>query len=100
MSQNIDALRVQLNSETAKADWSELLPFFAKGQLLHVDSALDLIDVAAHIAADHAPSVQTWLTTGRLSKLDDATAQDWQARNPPIWTVVVAPWILVQERAH
>ncbi len=100
MSQNIDALRVQLNAETAKADWSELLPFFAKGQLLHVDSTLDLVDVAAHIAADHAPSVQTWLMTGRLSKLDDATAQDWQGRKPPIWTVVVAPWILVQERSH
>jgi hypothetical protein len=25
-------------------------------------------------------------------------AQDWQQRDPDLWAVVVAPWVLVQER--
>ncbi len=100
MTEPIELMRAKLNTETAKADWAELQPFFAKGQLIRVDERLDLIDVAANIACDDTATVQHWMMSGQLAKLDDATAADWQQRNPPIWTVVVAPWILVQERAH
>jgi hypothetical protein len=40
------------------------------------------------------------MSSGQLIKLDDDTALDWEQRKPAIWTVVVAPWILVQERGH
>jgi len=40
------------------------------------------------------------MATGKVAKVDDATAADWHSRNPALWAVVVAPWILVQERAH
>lgn len=100
MTEPVELMRAKLNTETAKADWTELQPFFAKGQLIRVDSQLDLIEVAAHIACDNAETVKNWMTSGQLLKLEDATAADWQARKAAIWTVVVAPWILVQERAH
>ncbi|MHB1678495.1 MAG: DUF2288 domain-containing protein [Sulfuriferula sp.] len=100
MTEPIELMRAKLNAETAKTDWAELQPFFAKGQLIRVDSQLDLIEVAANIACDNTAIVHNWMISGQLSKLDDATAADWQQRNPAIWTVVVAPWILVQERAH
>ncbi|MHB1657047.1 MAG: DUF2288 domain-containing protein [Burkholderiales bacterium] len=100
MTQSVELIRAKLNTETAKADWTELQPFFAKGLLIRVDSQLDLIDVAAHIACDRAETVKNWMTDGQLVKLEDAMAADWQVRKPAIWTVVVAPWILVQERAH
>ena len=100
MTDSVELMRAKLNTETAKADWTELMPFFAKGQLIRVDSQLDLIEVAAHIACDKAATVKNWMTDGKVVKLEDATAADWQARNPAIWAVVVAPWILVQERAH
>ena len=98
MTESIELMRAKLNTETAKTNWAELQPFFAKGQLILVDPQLDLIDVAAHIACDHAATVQTWMMNGVLSKLDDATATDWQQRSAAIWTVVIAPWILVQVR--
>lgn len=100
MTESVELMRTKLNTETAKADWAELQPFFAKGQLIRVDSQLDLIEVASHIACDNAETVKNWMISGQLVKLEDATAADWQARKPAIWTVVVAPWILVQERAH
>ncbi len=96
----LDLLCAKLNSETAKADWQELQPFFAKGKLIRVDSALDLVEVAAHIVRDDSAQVQAWLRAGQLGKLDDQTALDWHTRQPAIWSVVLAPWILVQERAH
>ncbi len=99
-SDALEILRAKLNGETAKADWRELQPFFAKGQLIHVHSTLDLVDVAAQIAHDNTLQVQAWMQSGQLEKLADATATDWQARQPAIWTVVLAPWILVQERAN
>ena len=93
-------MRAQLHTETAKTDWSELEKFFAKGMLIQVDTRLDLVEVAAHIACDMRAKVQAWMLSDQLVRLPDAVAADWHARRPPIWTVVVAPWILVQERAH
>jgi hypothetical protein len=100
MTTPLELMRAQLNTETAKADWAELHPFFAKGQLILVATQLDLVEVAAHIATDNADHIHTWMTSGQLVKLDDDTALDWEQRKPAIWTVVVAPWILVQERGH
>ncbi len=100
MTASLELMHAKLNTETAKADWTELEVFFAKGQLIRVDSQLDLIDVAAHIACDHTETVKNWMLNGQIAKLEDATAADWQTRKPAIWTVVLAPWILVQERAH
>ncbi len=100
MTQDIALLRSQLNGETAKADWQELQPFFAKGQLIHVSASLDLVEVAAHVASDDTTYVTQLMQSGRIGKLDDATAIDWNERRPAIWSVVVAPWILVQEDVH
>ena len=100
MTKQLELMRDQLNTETAQVEWTELHGFFAKGALIHVSSHLDLVDVAAHIACDDNVAVQAWMAAGKVLKLDDETAADWQNRNPLLWAVVVAPWILVQERAH
>lgn len=100
MPNQLDIMRAQLNTETAQADWTELQRFFAKGMLIQVSSTLDLVEVAAHIACDDSASVQAWMAAGQVAKLADETAADWHDRSPVLWAVVVAPWILVQERAH
>jgi len=100
MPNPLDLMRSQLNTETAQVEWTELQVFFAKGALVQVSSNLDLVDVAAHIACDDNIAVQEWMATGKVIKLADQTAADWHSRNPVLWAVVVAPWILVQERAH
>lgn len=100
MNVDIDSLRTQLNGETAKVDWEELLPFYAKGQLIRVDSSLDLIEIGTLVAGNQAEQIARLMQHGKLGKLDDATATDWQQRRPAIWATVLAPWILVQERSH
>jgi len=89
--------RQDLNFETAKADWSELQPFFAQGIVLHVSSTLDLLVVAEELAADNAPRFEHWLSSGDVAKVSDDQARQWIEGQAEMWTLVIKPWILVQE---
>ncbi|MCJ0974228.1 DUF2288 domain-containing protein [Pseudomonas sp. PS1] len=99
MSEDQSTLYAKLLGETAPISWQELQPFFARGALLRVASDFDLIEAALAVAQDDRDKVAAWLTAGQLAKLEAEQAQDWQARDPSLWAVVVRPWVLVQERA-
>lgn len=99
MSEDSSTLYAKLLGETASITWQELQPFFARGALLRVDSEFDLIEAAQALAQDDREKVATWLAAGHLAKLEAHEAQGWLERDPSLWAVVVAPWVLVQERA-
>lgn len=92
-----EILRAKINGETSTLSWGDLALFFARGVVIKVDAQLDLIDVAAAFSEDNGSIVSQWMATGQVGKLDDQSAQDWAGRNPTLWAVVVAPWVLVQE---
>ena len=94
----LTSLRTELNLQTAEYPWAELQRQFAAGGVIAVDPELDLVDVAARIAADDKQSVERWMQTMQLSQVLDEQAQQWLDNNAMLWTVVVKPWILVQER--
>lgn len=93
-----EALRAQLNAETAQMPWTELQRFFAAGTVIVVSEVLDLIDVAASIASDDKHAVAQWMDRGLVGKASDAQASTWLAADAVLWTVVVKPWILVQQQ--
>jgi hypothetical protein len=88
----------ELHAETARIQWQELEVHFARGVVIRVASELDLVKVAVDIANDHKPAVEGWITAGQVEHLDMETARDWSERDPELWAVVVAPWVVVQER--
>ena len=90
----------ELNQQTARVYWQELETHFARGVVVEVDSDLDLVEVATCFANDDKPAVEQWINDGRVQHLGMATAKDWAARDPELWAVVVAPWVVVQERRH
>ena len=92
-----DILRAKLNLETAQLQWSELERHFARGSVIKVAIGTDLIDAALNIAENNAATVQGWLTDGRIARAEMSDAEDWHARQPAFWAVVVAPWVLIQE---
>ena len=92
------SLRTELNLQTAEYPWPELQRQFAAGGVIAVDPEIDLVDVAARIAADDKQSVERWMETKQLSQVLDEQAQQWLDNNAMLRTVVVKPWILVQER--
>ena len=98
MADDASTLYAKLLGETAAITWEELQPFFARGALLQVAGDADLVEVALAVAEDDQTKVAAWLHGGQLSKMQPEQAQDWLERDPDLWAVVVAPWVLVQER--
>ncbi|MCX4221518.1 MULTISPECIES: DUF2288 domain-containing protein [Pseudomonas] len=99
MNQEPSTLYAKLLGETATITWKELEPFFAKGDLLWVSAELDLIAVAEAMASNQSAKVAAWLGEDKVAKLSAPRAQDILERDPELWSVVVRPWILIQERA-
>lgn len=100
MSEQTSPLYAKLLSETARISWQELQPFFARGALLKVAMGEDLVAIAAALAEDDRTRVAAWLDGGQLCKVEAEQAQDFLVRDPQLWAVVVAPWVVIQERAE
>ncbi len=86
-----------LHAQTARVGWQELEKHFARGVVIHVAADLDLVAVAAGFANDDRAAVEQWMAAGQIAHLAVETARDWAGREPELWAVVVAPWVLVQE---
>jgi hypothetical protein len=94
---NAEELRQKINLETGQLSWPELQKYFAKGNVIIVSPELDLIDAAARFAEDDKEAVASWINSETIKRALDDDARGWNERNSSFWTVVVAPWILVQE---
>lgn len=90
-------LRAKINQETATAPWSALQRFFAQGKVVSICRGLDLVDVAISMSRDRADEIEDWIDRGQLVLISDAQAREWLKTDALLWTVVVKPWILVQE---
>lgn len=91
-------LKTRLNLETARITWKELGFFFARGRVIEVIAAIDLIEVASALANDDAQQVADWLNAEQVRVLPDAVAKEWAADDSDLWAVVLAPWVVVQKR--
>jgi hypothetical protein len=89
-----------LNQQTARVHWQELETHFARGVVIEVDAALDLVEVATCFANDDKSAAARWMDVGQVQHLEMKRAKDWGSRDPELWAVVVAPWVMVQERAR
>jgi hypothetical protein len=91
-------IRASLNGQTAIIPWRELQRFFAGGLTILVDNQLNLLDVAVKFAQDDSRSLQPMLSQGLVVKVSDDQAEQWLQADIELWSVVVAPWVLVQAK--
>ncbi len=98
MKENLEQLTARLNTETACISWPELERHFARGALMTVSPGLDLVQLGAHMIHDDKNIIDAWLESGELRKTTDDDARGWSEGEPLLWAVVVAPWVLVQEK--
>ena len=89
-------LTQKLNSETGRISWEELQRHFALGIVLVVSEQLDLIDVAVKLSEDDKHQCEIWLNSEQLWRASDEDARQWHTAKTEFWSVVVAPWVLVQ----
>lgn len=98
-SSSPDELKSKLNLETSRIRWHELQTYFARGQVVRVASDLDLLGVAAELAADNKDQFEQWMLAGKVGDIPPELAQSWYDQNAELWAVVIAPWVLVQDRS-
>jgi len=97
MSDSDIPLETRLNTETGRIRWAELARHFARGVVVKVEPSLDLVAVAAAFVRDDEARVMEWMTARQVWRASESDARDWHARDPVLWAVVAAPWVLVQE---
>jgi len=97
-SQSPEELKAKLNLETSRIHWHELQTYYARGQVVRVAPELDLLKVAAHLAADNKARFERWMASGQVGEVAPELARAWYERNNELWAVVIAPWVLVQDR--
>lgn len=93
-----DTMRARLNLETSRIGWRDLQTYYARGHVVLVAADLDLLDVAAELAADNKAQFQQWMDAGRVGDVSPDQARGWYDQEAELWAVVVAPWVLVQDR--
>lgn len=98
LPEELELLHAKLNLETAPIAWNDLQRFFAQGMVYNVSPDVDLIDVAYAISVDDAASVKQWMDKGQFAAVSDEQAAAWYKTSAVLWSVVVKPWVLVQDR--
>ncbi len=102
MNENNDAEKLaaiekgKINLETAKISWKDLERFFAAGSVINVEPKLALIDVAYALSQNNTQQFKTWMEEGLVDHVSDQQAIKWHENAAIVWSVVVKPWILVQ----
>ncbi|MBV1871929.1 MAG: DUF2288 domain-containing protein [Gammaproteobacteria bacterium] len=92
-----DLLRDKINLETSRINWLDLQTFFARGQVVRVSTKLDLVNVAYTLSLDDKNALDQWMKDGDVGEVDNQTAQQWFDQKKELWSVVVRPWVLVQD---
>ena len=89
-------LRREYHGQTARIHWHDLQTHYARGSVVRVDEALNLVEVAVQLGMDNTAQFQAWIEAGEVSAVDDEQALAWFDVNEELWAVVAAPWVLVQ----
>ena len=98
--ENKQQIMARLNAETSKISWKEMQTFFASGNVVFVDSSLDLVDIASEFSLDNKEVFESLIGCGKVGVVSDQQAQQWFDSDATVWAVVVAPWVLVQPVAE
>lgn len=95
--QSDDELRAHLHGETSKLPWVDLEKHFARGVIFKVAAGTDILDVAIVMSRDDKDTLKKWIDEEKISGAEIDDAKKWHESSASLWTVVVAPWVLVQE---
>ena len=91
-----EALRAEFHSQTARINWCELQTHYARGLVVEVDAALDLVEVAVQLTRDNKEQFESWIAGGQVVRVQDTRAKELLTQNAELWSVVAPPWVLVQ----
>lgn len=95
--QTDEELRTHLHGETSKLPWVDLEKHFARGVVFKVEKGTDLLDVAIVMSRDDKETLEKMINEKKVVGAEIEDAKKWHEASASLWTVVIAPWVLVQE---
>lgn len=87
-----------IHCETSTVPWHELQRLYASGVVISVAKELDLVEVAYLMATDNKTEIESLMSQNKIQHVSDAQAKNWYEENTVLWSAVVKPWVLVQDR--
>lgn len=79
-------------------EMSDLRPHLARGVVITVGAALELLEVAEAVARDDKAMVGMWIEQALVGKPSLEAIERWSKPDAPILTaVIVQPFVLVRE---
>ena len=95
--QTDEELRAHLHGETSKLPWVDLEKHFARGVIFKVAKGTDILDVAIVMSRDDKESLEKMINEKKVIGAEIEDAKKWHESSASLWTLVIAPWVLVQE---
>ena len=87
----------RLYGEVGRIRWRALQRFFAQGVVLKVSSGRDLVKTAAIFVNDSKDKLKDLMENSEVVVPGDEQAREWFHEDVELWSIVVAPFVLVQE---
>ncbi len=97
--QNSQALRTELTEMMGPVQWELLKPHVKRDAVVVVNPHLDLADVGVAIATDNTQAVERWITEQLIMKPNAKQLMQWEAGNTRFQSLIVQPYVLVQDTA-
>ena len=95
--QSDEELRAHLHGETSKLPWVDLEKHFARGVVFKVEKGTDILDVAIIMSRDDKDSLEQLINDKKVQGAEIEDAINWHETEASLWTIVIAPFVLVQE---
>ena len=95
---NNKTIKESILLETSTVPWHELQRLFASGVVISIAKELDLIETANLMVEDNKTAIEELMTQNKLQHVSNEQAKKWYADNTLLWSVVVKPWVLVQDK--
>lgn len=95
--QSDEELRAHLHGETSKLPWVDLEKHFARGVVFKVEKGTDILDVAIIMSRDDKDSLEQLINDKKVQGAEIEDAKKWHETEASLWTIVIAPFVLVQE---
>jgi hypothetical protein len=94
-------IRAELTKDLDEAEWEWLIPHIKRDGVILVSVDLDLIDAGEAIAGDNIPAVERWINEALLTKPSPEQLSEWNGDSSKRFkTLIVQPYVLVQEKAN
>ena len=93
-----EADRESILLETSTVPCHELQRLFASGVVISIANDLDLVATAHLMAQDNKEAIEALISENKMQHVSDDQAKQWYADNTLLWSVVVKPWVLVQDK--